>query len=115
MQFIIKIVISAIIIATVSELGKRYTFFASILASLPLVSILALIWLYKDTHDVQKIINLSHGIFWMVIPSLLFFIVLPLLLKTGIHFYKAMALSCLITSIGYWAYLFVLNRLGIRI
>ncbi len=115
MQFIVKIVISAIIIATVSELGKRYTFFASIFASLPLVSILALIWLYKDTHDIQKIIELSYGIFWAVIPSLLLFIALPLLLKVGFHFYKAMFLSCLVTSIGYWVYLFVLNRLGIRI
>ncbi len=115
MQFIIKIIISAIVIVLVSELGKKYTLFASIFASLPLVSILALIWLYKDMHDVQKVIELSHGIFWMVIPSLLFFVALPLLLKAGFHFYKAMALSCLVTSVGYWVYLFILNKLGVNI
>jgi hypothetical protein len=115
MQFIVKIIVSAILIAAVSELGKRYSFFASILASLPLVSVLALIWLYKETNDIQKVTNLSHGIFWAVIPSLLLFIVLPLLLKTGFDFYKAMFLSCLITSVGYWVFIFILNKFGIRI
>lgn len=115
MQFAIKIIASAIIIATVSELGKRYTFFASIFASLPLVSVLALIWLYRDTHDIQKVINLSHGIFWVVIPSLLLFIALPLFLKVGFDFYKALFLSCLITSIGYWLFISVLNKFGVNI
>ncbi len=115
MQFIIKIIVSAIIIALVSELGKRYSLFSAILASLPLVSVLALIWLYRETNDIQKVINLSHGIFWAVIPSLLLFIALPLLLKAGFDFYKAMFLSCLITSAGYWIYLFVLNKLGVTI
>lgn len=115
MQFIIKIVISAIIIAIVSELGKRYTFFASILASLPLVSVLAMIWLYKDTHDVQKIIDLSQGIFWAILPSLLFFLVLPLLLKCGLKFTVAMVLSCSIMFVGYAIYAFILSKLGIRI
>ncbi len=115
MQFIIKVLISAIIIALVSELGKRYAFFASILASLPLVSILALIWLYKETNNIQKVTNLSHGIFWAVIPSLLLFIALPLFLKAGFAFYKAMFLSCLITSAGYWIFISVLNKFGVRI
>lgn len=115
MQFIIKVIISAIIIALVSELGKRYTFFASIFASLPLVSVLAIIWLYRETNDIQRVINLSHGIFWVVIPSLLLFIALPLFLKAGFDFYKAMFLSCLITSLGYWLFISVLSKLGVNI
>ncbi len=115
MQFLVKVIISAIIIATVSELGKRYTFFASIFASLPLVSVLALIWLYRETYDIQKVINLSHGIFWVVIPSLLLFVALPLFLKAGFDFYKAMFLSCLITSVGYWLFIFILNKFGMKI
>lgn len=115
MQFIIKIIVSAILIASISELGKRYTLFASIFASLPLLSVLAFIWLYRETHDIQKVINLSHGILWVVIPSLLLFIALPLFLKAGFDFYKALFLSCLITSGGYWVYLFILNKLGVNI
>ena len=83
MQFVIKIIVSALIIAGVSELGKKYTPVAAILAALPLTSILAIIWLYRDTKDVEKVSNLSTGIFWAVLPSLLFF--LPFLLKSGIH------------------------------
>ncbi len=64
MEYIVKIVVSALIVAGVSELARRFTLLAAISASLPLTSILALIWLYRDTKDVQKICSLSTGIFW---------------------------------------------------
>ena len=115
MQFIIKIIVSALIIASVSELAKRFTPLAAILASLPLISILAMIWLYRDTHDVQKIIDLSQGIFWAILPSLLFFIVLPLLLKLGLKFSLAMFSSSIIMFIGYAVYGFILNKLGMKV
>ncbi len=73
MQYLIKIIITALIVTGISELGKRFSPLAAILASLPLTSILAFIWLYHDTKDSQKVIDLSYGIFWMVFPSLLFF------------------------------------------
>ena len=115
MQFLIKIIVSALIIAIVSELAKRFTPIAAILASLPLTSILAMIWLYRDTHDVQKVIDLSQGIFWAILPSLLFFIVLPLLLKLGLKFSLAMVSSSVIMFVGYAVYGFVLNKFGIKI
>ena len=95
MQFLIKIIISALIITLVSETAKRFTFVAAIIASLPLTSILAMIWLYSDTKDVSKIIDLSSNIFWAVLPSLLFFIVLPILIKMGFKFSSAMVVSAL--------------------
>lgn len=76
------------------KIAKKYTSFAAILASLPLTSILAFIWLYRNTKDKQKIIDPSYGIFWMVLPSLLFFIVLPMLLKKGMGFGWAIISSC---------------------
>ncbi len=88
---------------------------AAILASLPLTSILAMIWLYRDTKNVGKISRLSIDIFWAVLPSLLFFIALPLLLKTGMKFAWAMSLSALIMFIGYTVYAFVLGKFGIKI
>ena len=115
MQFVVKIIVSALIIASVSELAKRFTPIAAILASLPLTSILAMIWLYRDTHDVQKIIDLSQGIFWAILPSLLFFIVLPLLLKLELKFSLAMLASSVIMFIGYAVYGFILNRLGMKV
>ena len=97
------------------KLGKRSNIFAVFLAALPLTSILAMIWLYRDTGDIQKIMDLSKGIFWAVLPSLLFFIVLPILLKSGLNFYLAMIFSCLIMVAGYLLYFLALNKIGLKI
>jgi hypothetical protein len=115
MSFFIKIVISALLIAGISELGKRYTPVAAILASLPITSILAFIWLYKETRNIEHVIDLSYGIFWMVLPSLLFFIIFPFILKKGISFAWAMFYSCLIMIVLYTLYLYLLGKLGIKI
>jgi len=72
--YIIKVLLSSVIIVAVSEISKRSTLMGSIIASVPLVSLLAFIWMYIDTKDTVKIAELSQGIFWLVIPSLLFFI-----------------------------------------
>jgi hypothetical protein len=115
MQYFIKIIVTALLITGISELAKRFTSVAAVLASLPLTSILAFIWLYRDTKDKQKVIDLSYGIFWMVLPSLLFFIVLPLLLKKGMGFGWAMISSCIIMALFYTAYIFVLGKIGVKI
>lgn len=108
MYFLIKTLITALIIAAVSELAKRYTVWAALLASLPLTSILAFIWVYWDTKDSSKIIELSYSVFWLVLPSLAFFVILPLLLKQGFVFPWAMTLSIIAMSAfysaGIWLY-----------
>ena len=93
MYFTIKVLITALIVAAVSELARRYTVWAALLASLPLTSILAFIWVYWDTQDSGKIIELSYSVFWLVFPSLAFFLILPLLLKQGMAFGWAMTAS----------------------
>jgi hypothetical protein len=115
MYFLIKTLITALVIAGVSEIAKRWTPVAAILASLPLTSILAMIWLYHDTHDVAKITELSNGIFWAVLPSLLFFVVLPVLLKMGVKFGLAMVLASAIMFVGYTIYVMVLRKLGVNL
>lgn len=115
MQYIIKIIVSALIITGVSELGKKFTPVAAVLASLPLVSILAIIWLYSETKNVQKVIDLSTSIFWVVLPSLIFFLALPLLLKNGIKFAPAMIISITTMFITYSIYIVVLAKFGIKI
>lgn len=113
MYFLVKIIITALVIAGVSELAKRWTPVAAILASLPLISILSMIWLYHDTHDSTKIIALSNGIFWAVLPSLLFFIALPILLKAGVKFGFAMVLASAIMFVGYAVYVALMRKLGV--
>ena len=101
MYFLIKTIITALIVAGVSELARRYSLFAAAIASLPLTSILAFVWLYHDTGDAQKVAVLSHDILWLIAPSLIFFIALPLLLNAGIKFYPALLASCVIMSVAY--------------
>jgi len=91
MLFLTKTLITALIVAAVSELARRYTVWAALLASLPLTSILAFIWVYWDTKDSGKIIELSYSVFWLVFPSLAFFLILPFLLKQGLAFPWALA------------------------
>jgi uncharacterized membrane protein (GlpM family) len=114
MQYLIKIAISGLIIAGVSELAKRSTPLAAVLASLPLVSIVAMIWLYGETRDIQRVTDLSLGIFWAVIPSLTFFLAVPFFLKNGVKFTLAMFLSGCVTFVAYAAYAAVLGRFGIK-
>ena len=73
---VLKFLITSIIIVAVSEIAKQSSFYGLILASIPLVSLLAITWLYLDTKDVSRVIDLSNGILWLVIPSLTFFIML---------------------------------------
>ena len=115
MQYIIKIILTAIIVIGISELSKRFSSFGAILASLPLTSILAFIWLYRDTKDIAKVTELSYGIFWMVLPSLLFFIVFPFLLKKGMGFGLAILCSSVVMAAFYALYVMILGKCGIKI
>jgi hypothetical protein len=114
-EYITKVVITTAIIIGITELGKSSHFWGSILASLPITSLLAFIWIFWDTGDAKKIIELSYGIFWIIIPSLILFICLPLLLKKGLHFWLALPLSSLATVIGYFVYIRLLKVFGINI
>jgi hypothetical protein len=96
LYFIAKVLVTALIVALISELSRRYELFAAALASLPLVSILAFIWIYLESHDTQKLSGLSQNIFWLVLPSLVFFLVFPALLKQGMGFWLALPFACLI-------------------
>lgn len=95
MFFLFKVLISAIVIATASELAKYNRLMAAIIISLPLVSILSFAWTYVETNDAQKIIGLSYNLFWLVLVSLIFYLILALLLKYNINFWLALTLSCL--------------------
>ena len=88
--YITKIAITVLLVIVISEISKRSTLIGVILASIPLVSVLAMIWLFVDTRDVGKVAALSTSVFWLVIPSLALFLVLPVLLKKGINFPMSM-------------------------
>lgn len=115
MQFLIKTVVSALLIATIATVSKKLPTLGAIIASLPLTSILAMIWLYQDTRDVSKIIDLSYSIFWIVIPSLIFFIILPIFLKKHINFYLSLLCSSIIMIVSYYIYIAILKYFKVSI
>lgn len=114
-QYAFKIILSAIILASVSELVKRSSFLAALLASLPITSIFAFIWIYLDSQDVQKIAEMSQSIFWLVLPSLVLFLVLPPLLRMGLGFWLSLGAACVITVIAYLGMVKLLEMLRIAI
>jgi hypothetical protein len=114
-QYALKIILSAVVLVVVSELAKRSSFWGAALASLPLTSLLAFVWLYLDSGEVQKVSALSQGIFWLVLPSLVLFIALPLLLRGGVGFWLSLALSCLATAGAYFGMVRLLGVFGVRI
>jgi len=110
-----KLLITSLLIVAISEISKRSSFIGALLASLPLISVLAMVWLYIDTKDVTKVSELASSVFWLVLPSLVFFISLPLLLKRGLDFYLSMGLSMLLTAGCYFLLLKILLRFGIQL
>lgn len=113
--YLIKIAVTTMMIVTISEVAKRSSFIGALLASIPLISVLAMFWLYIDTKDVTKISSLATGVFWLVLPSLALFITLPLLLKQGLNFYFSIGISMGITAGCYWLMVAVLNHCGIKL
>ncbi len=84
------------------------------MASLPITSILAMVWLYHDTKDPERVAALSYGVFWMVVPSLAFFLILPTLLR-HLPFAAAMLLGCALMAVVYFLYTALLAKVGIRV
>jgi len=109
----LKVALTALMVVAIAEVAKRSTFAAAILASLPLTSLLAMIWLYADTGDAQKVADLAGGIFWLVLPSLALFIALPLMLRAGWPFGMSLLVSSALTVVCYFAMVALLKRFGI--
>jgi hypothetical protein len=114
-EYVVKIVLTSMLVVAISETAKRSSLAGAILASLPLTSLLAFVWLYVDTGDTQKVASLATGIFWLVLPSLVLFVALPVLLARGIGFWPGLGGSIALTVACYFAMIWVLGRLGIEI
>jgi hypothetical protein len=114
LQYAVKVVVTALLIVAISELAKRNTIGAAVLASLPLVSLLAFIWLYVETGEVTRIAELSQQIFWLVLPSLVLFLLLPFLLRYGWNFWLSLLVSCVVTAGAYVAMTWLLARINVQ-
>ena len=112
---VVKTAISAIIIVVVSEVARRSAGLGALLASLPLVAVLSMIWLWRDTGDAQRMAAHAEATFWFVLPSLPMFLLIPALLRRGTPFWTALALGCGLTIGLYLLMTWIGPRLGLKL
>ena len=112
LQLVGKGVLSGAIVVGASELAKKTTLLGALVISIPVTSIMAMIWLYKDTGDTEKIAAFSESLLWLVLPSLVLFIVLPILLRRGWEFTPALAVGIVSTILAYGIGLWVASSFG---
>ena len=111
----LKVLITAVLVVLISEAAKRSSALGALIASLPVTSLLAFLWIYGETGDTAKISGLSQSIFWLVIPSLVLFLTLPVLLSKGLGFWPSLFISSGLTVAAYLAMIAILARLGITL
>jgi hypothetical protein len=115
LYFIIKAALSGLIVAAVSEIARRNPGWGGLLASLPLTSLLAMLWLWRDTGDGERVAELAGSAFWFILPSLPLFLVLPWLIRSGMGFWLSMVIVVAGTLALYAAWFWAAPRMGIRL
>jgi len=115
LYLLIKAAISGVLIAIISEVARRSPGWGGLLASLPLTSLIAILWLWRDTNDPQRIADQAVSTFWFVLPSLPLFLIIPLMIRGGWGFWPSILVACVVT-LGLYAAMFAVSaRLGIRL
>lgn len=115
LYLLIKAALSGMIVATVSEVAKRYPGFGGLIASLPLVSVLGMIWLWHDTHDPDRMAAHVSGTLWFIAPSIPMFALIPFLLKRGVAFWPALVVGCALTMMLYALMIWAAPKFGVRL
>ena len=107
--YIVKILFSVALLLAAAEIAKRSTFFGALVIALPLTSMLAMTWLYWDTRDAEKVSAFARDIFFLVPPSLLFF--LPFLFASRSHwpFWVNFSAGFALMAVGMFAYRFLVK------
>jgi hypothetical protein len=115
LYLVIKAAVSGVIVAAVSEIARRYPGWGGLLASLPLTSLLAMLWLWRDTGDPQRVAELSVSTIWFFVPSVPLFIALPLLIRSGLGFWPSLAIVVVGTLALYAIMFWAAPKLGLRL
>lgn len=114
LYLLVKTVITAVIVVVVSEVARRSTALGALLASLPLVSILAVLWLWRDTGDRLLIAAQLQGTFWYVLATLPMFLLTPFLLRVGASFFLSLAAGIVLTVLLYAGISAALARVSVQ-
>ncbi len=111
--FALKAILSGLLIALISEIARRSPGFAALVASLPLVSIIGMIWLWRDTSDTARIASHAEATFWYVLPSLPMFLVMPWLIRSGFGFWLSLGAGAVLTVLLYLLLLWLAPRFNL--
>ena len=115
LYLLIKAALSGLVIAAASEVARRWPGWGALIVSLPLVSILAMIWLWRDTHDPIRLAAHSEATFWFVLPSLPMFLLIPLMLRHGASFWPALLAGCVLAMGLYSLLVWVGPKFGLTL
>lgn len=115
LYFVIKAALSGIIIAVISEVAKRYPGIGGLIASLPLMSVLGMIWLWRDKPDAVNMAAHAEATFWFVLPSLPMFLLIPVMLRNGYSFWVSLVTGCVVTVALYSLMVWAGPRFGLRL
>ncbi len=115
LQLVAKALLSGVLIAAIAEIGKRLPTLGALVASLPLVSVLGMILLWRERPDAENMAVHAEATFWYVLPSLPMFLAIPALLRGGVPFWAALTLGCALTLGLYLLMAQFGPRLGIRV
>ena len=115
LQLLLRAGLSGLLIALVADVGKRSPTLAALIASLPLVSVLGMLWLYRDTGDTERLAVHATATFWYVLPSLPMFLLCPWLWRQGLNFHLGLLLGCALTVLLYLLTRAALARFGLAI
>ena len=113
--YLIKLALTAAIIVLISEVAKKLPLLGSLIASLPLISVIGMIWMYGEKTDTEKIASHSEGTFWYVLPSLPMFLVMPWMMRKGISFPLSMSAGIVLTGFLYFLTTKILARVGMSL
>lgn len=111
----IKAALSGILVALVSEVAKRYPGFGALIASLPMVSVMGMIWLWRDKPDPANMAAHAEATFWFVLPSLPMFLLVPAMLRHGFSFWVALTVGCVLTVTLYSMMTWAGPKFGLRL
>ena len=115
MELLVRAVISGIIVAAVALIARKSPAAGALVMSLPLLSILAMIWLWHDTGDKGRLADHAEATFFYVIPTLPMFMLLPWMLRQGYNFWFSLAAGCTVTFLLYLMTIGIAARFGIRL
>jgi len=115
LYLVIKALVSGAIVAAASEVARRWPGIGGLIVSLPLVSLLAFIWLWRDTGDAIRVAQLAQGTFWFFLPSMPLFLLLPAMLRAGVTFWLALGLAIAVTAALYLGMFWLAPKVGIKL